>query len=423
MLDRRPNSVWPALVPLAAHNDPDSQIVAASGATLTFADGSEALCGTSGLWNVNLGYGNQHIADAVHEAMVRASYVSLFRYWSEDIEQAAVRLREVAGVDRYARVLFTTAGGSANDAVMKLARHFAILGGQPARKTVVGLKGSYHGLTYGAHALSGDDLGQSLYGVDSRQVRHVTPNDLDELERLVAATGDRIAAVIVEPILGSGAFALTDEYLQRLCELRNRHGFLIVADEVATGFGRTGLMFASESWPSPPDILIASKGLTNGTQAAAAILVGSRITDRFTGNESVFVHAETQAGTPVVGAAISATIDEFDRLSAIERSQQLAATLETELTALAAQHPSVLVTRGTGNFRAVAVADRDGQPQRDPASLAALRWSIRRAGAVVHPGADGFQLVPALTYTDEDVRSLFDAVRVGLQEYDDANLR
>ncbi|MFL0387952.1 daptide-type RiPP biosynthesis aminotransferase [Curtobacterium sp. 179-B 9B NHS] len=420
MTEPRANSVWPALVPLATHNDPGTQIVAASGTRLTFGDGTESLCGTSGLWNVNLGYGNEHIAEAVHEAMLRASYVSLFRYWSEDIEAAAAQLRDAAGPGRYARVLFTTSGGSANDAVMKLARHFAILDGQPARKTIVGLTGSYHGLTYGAHALSGDDLGQPLYGVDSRQIRHVTPNDLHELERLLSATGDRVAAVIVEPVLGSGAFPLNDEYVERLCALRDHHGFLLVADEVATGFGRTGQMFASESWPGSPDLLIASKGLTNGTQAAAAILVAERVTERFRGNESVFVHAETQAGTPVVGAAISATIDEFERSSVVDQARHLGRTLDAELDAIRAEYPSVLETRGLGNFRAVALADREGEPQREPTVLAGVRHSIRRAGAIVHPGPDGFQLVPALTYTDDDVQTLFAAVRSGLDEYDDA---
>ena len=139
----------------------------------------------------------------------------------------------------------------------------------------MGLKGSYHGTMYGSHALSGDDLLQSVYSVDRRSVRHVShSDDGEELEALLKREDSRVASVVVEPVLGSGAHPLSDAFISRILDLREEYGFLIVADEVATGFGRTGTMFATDEWAAPPDVLVLSKALTNGATGAAALLVG-----------------------------------------------------------------------------------------------------------------------------------------------------
>src|SRR5690606_29595988 len=170
--------------------------------------------------------------------------------------------------------------------------------GRTRRSLVVSLRGSYHGLTFGGFALTGEDLGQRLYGVDQRLVRHVRPNDTAELNALVSRAAKQIAAVVVEPVVGTGTIPLTDEYVAELLRLRAEHGFLLIADEVATGFGRTGSFFASQRWPEQPDLLITSKGLTNGTCPASAVIVSQRVADAFTEHDAVLSHAETQGATP-----------------------------------------------------------------------------------------------------------------------------
>src|SRR4051794_28494284 len=284
-----PAALWPALLPSEQRTRKDLCLVGASGHRVRFADGREALCGTSGLWNVNLGYGNEAVAEASARALRDASYLSVFRYSNAYAEAAADTLVDLAGRDRFGRVLFSTSGGAANDAVLKLVRQLHALTGEPGRRVVVGLRGAYHGLTYGGFSLTGENLGQQLYGVDPRFVRHVGPNDVAELTDLLAAAGERIAAVVVEPVLGSGTVPLDPDYLAALVALRAEYGFLLVADEVATGFGRTGPMFASSLWPAAPDILITSKGLTNGAAAAAAVLVSHRIARAFETSGQVFV--------------------------------------------------------------------------------------------------------------------------------------
>ncbi|WP_050514585.1 daptide-type RiPP biosynthesis aminotransferase [Streptomyces rimosus] len=408
--------LWPALLPVEHHGDDTLCAVSAQGVRVRFADGRELLDGSSGLWNTNLGYGNQAVARAAADALLDASYLSVFRYENAYARRAAAALIEACGPGHYARVLFSTSGGAANDLVMKVARHYHALRGEPRRKIVVGLRASYHGLTFGGFALTGEDLGQQVYGVDQRLVRHVTPNEPAELATLLARQGTQTAAVVVEPVLGTGAVPLTEEYVAELLRLRDAHGFLLVADEVATGFGRTGALFASERWPAPPDLLISSKGLTNGTSAAAVVVASRAVAAAFDEVGAVLSHGETQAGTPVTCAAILATLSEMQRLDAVAQGRRLAVRLDAELDELVAGHPLVSHTQGVGLFRSVRLITADGAPFPQ-AEVPALVGAIRAAGAIVHPGLNGVQLFPALTYTPAELSELLECVRAGLDAY------
>ena len=408
-------ALWPALLARADHLRDDLCLVGAKGHRVRFADGREALCGTSGLWNVNLGYGNEAVAEASARALRDASYLSVFRYSNTYARAAAETLVGLAGPDRFARVLFSTSGGAANDAVLKLVRHVHAIEGHSERRIVIGLRGSYHGLTYGGFSLTGENLGQQLYGVDPRFVRHVKPNAVDELNDILSALGDRVAAIVVEPVLGSGTVALDDAYVNALLALRSRHGFLLVADEVATGYGRVGPMFASSAWPDAPDVMLTSKGLTNGAAAASAILVSHRIARAFENSDQVLVHAETQAGTPASCAVISAVAEEFTRLDALGNGQRIAAVLDAGLTSLAARLPVPTSTAGRGLFRTLHAHAPDGAPVGS-AVVAQLITAVRAAGAVVHPGPGGIQLIPALTYSEAEVAELLGCVERGFAQ-------
>ncbi|MFJ6216957.1 daptide-type RiPP biosynthesis aminotransferase [Streptomyces sp. NPDC092296] len=408
-----PYPLWELLVPPSQYDRPERRTVGADGSRLRFEDGHEVMDATSGLWNVNLGYGNRAIAAAVHEAMLDASYLSLFRFGHRYALDAAARLVAAAGADHYRRVLYSTSGGSANDLVMKLARQYAVLNGDGRRRLVVGFKGSYHGLTYGAFAVSGEDLGQEMYGVDVRQVRHVSPDRPEELQRLMEREGHRVAAVVCEPVLGSGAHALSPEMLEALVKLRREYGYLLVADEVATGFGRTGPLFASSTWADAPDVLLTSKGLTNGTCASAAVLVSHQVASVFEQRDAILVHGETQAGTPPTCAAITATLDQFAELDALGRGAATAARLDTMLTDLVDTLPAATRATGAGCFRALHLADSDGVPF-DAARVQQVIARIREHGALVHPGPGCVQLIPPLTSTEADLDDLAAALRAGL---------
>lgn len=343
---------WVSLVRPSAAPGPESAVVSARGTAVQFADGIDAFCATSGLWNVPLGYGNEAIAEAVGYALREHSYASLFRRGHRYADAASERLLAVTG-GRYRRVIYSTSGGAANDAAMKLVRQFHVLRGEPQRRILIALEGSYHGLTAGAHALSGDALDQGRYGVDRRDIRHVRTDDGGaQLRSLIDREGARIAGMILEPVLGTGARVVPDDFLRTVHELRAHHGLLLIADEVATGFGRTGPRFASEMWPEAPDVLVLSKALSNGAAAVAVLLVGARITETFDESDALFVHGETQAGAPPSCAAILAALDEYERLDADGGFRRVSAALDRIEESLA-DHPRVAGFDGRGCFRAI----------------------------------------------------------------------
>lgn len=410
-----PRTQLPLWVPLVTQHDfpvKTHTAVSASGVHVTFEDKKQRICGKSGLWNANLGFGNTAIAEAIAGELAAASYVPLFRAAHRKAIEASRALLNLPA-HPFHRVIFSTSGGAANDAVMKLARQYFVLEGEPERKLMVGLKGSYHGLTYGSQALSGDELGQAVYGVDRRNIRHINFMDnAAELERLVQREGHRIAAVMVEPVLGSGAETVPDVFLQELMRHRKQHGFLVVADEVATGFGRVNGWFASDEWAEAPDVLVTSKGLTNGTSACAAVLVAHRITKSFDQHESVLVHGETQAGTPATCAAILSTIAEMNRLNHPVLTKQVSVGLDNLIVDLQGMK-GVGNSTGRGAMRGIKLHSNNGLPLSSNGVLAVVK-RIHKAGALVQPGPGRIQLLPALTYTEENFAELRAAIKTGL---------
>ncbi|MFJ6537878.1 daptide-type RiPP biosynthesis aminotransferase [Paenarthrobacter sp. NPDC091711] len=404
--------LWVPLVTQHDFNESSYTAVSADGVHVTFADGQRRLCAKSGLWNTILGYGNQRIAEAIAKELRTASYLPLFRTSHGKAVEASRALLSLPAQD-FQRVVFSTSGGAANDAAMKLARQYFVVNGQPERKLIVGLSGSYHGLTYGSQALSGDELGQAVYGVDRRNIRHIRfDDDAAELTRLMHREGHRIAAVIMEPVLGSGAESVSGAFVEEVIKHRNQHGFLLVADEVATGFGRVSGWFVSDTWPQQPDIIVTSKGLTNGTSACAALLIAQRVTQLFDATESIFVHGETQAGTPATCAAILSTVAEMKRLDHHTLNKQVAEGLNKLIEDLQ-RIPGVGNATGRGCMRGLKLHSRNGMPLSSEGVLAVVR-NIHQAGAMVQPGPGRIQLLPALTYTEENFEELQAAVEAGL---------
>lgn len=409
---RTQSPLWVPLVTQHSFDEASYTAVSADGVHVTFEDGRKRICAKSGLWNTNLGYGNQQIADSIANELRTASYLPLFRSAHRKAAEAAGALLTLPA-HSFHRAVFSTSGGAASDAAMKLARHYFVLNAQPERKLIVGLDGSYHGLTYGSQALSGDELGQAVYGVDRRNIRHIRfDDDGAELNRLMLREGHRVAAVILEPVLGSGAESVPGAFIEEVIKHRDQHGFLLVADEVATGFGRVNGWFASDEWPQQPDIVVTSKGLTNGTSACAALLVAQRVTQRFDTTEAIFVHGETQAGTPATCAAILSTIAEMKRLDHHTLNKQVAEGLGTLMEDLR-RLPSVGNSTGRGCMRGLKLHSRNGLPLSSEGVLAVVR-SIHQAGAIVQPGPGRIQLLPALTYTEENFEELQAAMEAGL---------
>ncbi|AXL13487.1 aspartate aminotransferase family protein [Microbacterium foliorum] len=412
-------SLWTSLLPADANFTDERIAVGAAGHRVEYLDGSTRLCATSGLWNVPLGYGNPAITDAVSKAMRDASYLSLFRAPHRYAADAADALIELADATRYERVIFSTSGGAANDIAMKLARQYWAQKGSASRNIVVGLTGSYHGTMYGGHALSGDDLMQAAYAVDRRSVRHVPYDDGGaRLDTLLAREGSRVAAVVVEPVLGSGAYPVPAEFIERLMTLRDKYGFLIVADEVATGFGRTGRMFATDGWSVAPNVMILSKALTNGAMGAAAVLVDARVSREFIKGGWTFVHGETQAGTPACAAAILAVIGELRAIDVESTTQALGSDLRRIAEGLKDDGRVAGIT-GEGCFLGLELR-HDGGTEYTGAEILDLVSTIADHGVLVQPGPSSIELIPAYGFSIDELEELEAALRSGLRQYADA---
>ena len=404
--------VWLAMTHLPSFPDGGLTIVRAEGVWVWDDTGRRYLSGNSGLWNVSCGYADPRIVDAVCRQLTRLSYGTLFRSANDVAVHLAERLLEL-GPPGMARVFYACSGSSAIDHTIKLVTRWQRLCGRPQRDLVVGLEGSYHGTTYGALGLTGEDLGQSEYAVELGRFRHVPPNDVAALQDLVRREGDRLAAIIVEPVLGTGCIPLDAEFVGALAETCDARDCLLVADEVATGFGRTGRMFASEAWGRPPDLLLLSKAINSGYLPMAAVLVGERVARAFDEADIVFASGETGAGHPAACAAALATLDVMRDDDLVARASAAGERLRAGLEELEA-HPLVAGQRGMGLMRSLLLRRADGDPIDGGEMLHAVA-AVREEGAIVHPEPRGLGLLPPLVISEDELDELLDCVARGLE--------
>lgn len=391
-----------------------AEAVGARGNTIAFADGSEALCGISGLWNASLGYGNLAVAAAMNEANLNAATLPIFRRGSSYARTAAARLLDFAQPHEYASVFFSTSGSSALDAAVKLSRQFHNIAGKPQRRRILSFTNSYHGVTMGAMAVTGSYLLQDVYQIDQRLHIKIPYDDQGALDIVMKRFGSEIAAVIMEPVLGSGTMPVPGSIVESVYEYRESEGFLIVADEVATGFYRTGPKFASHQWHQP-DVMVLSKAMTNGTCAASALLLGQDVVDAFCESQQVFWHGETQAGSPQTCAAIVATLEEIERQNVRESSARVGERLAEFVAGLEKLSPRVKGF-GRGAFRAVQLFAEDGELVGND-EIFKLVGECRRRGAIIQPSPSALQFVPALTYSDADLEVLFARIESVVVDY------
>src|SRR6201999_1686458 len=223
------------------------------------------------------------------------------------------------------RVFYSDSGSTAVEVALKMAYQWWVQRGEPGRTGFIGLENAYHGDTLGAVSVGGIETFHSLYRpllFDTWQAR---AGDAEHMERLLEEYGDRVAAVIMEPLIQGAAGMLTmpSGFLARVRELCDRHGVLLICDEVATGFGRTGAMFACQREDVSPDLMCVGKGLTGGYLPLAATLTTDAIYEGFLGRPDelrTFFHGHTFTGNPLGCAAGIATLQTFERGPTVERS-------------------------------------------------------------------------------------------------------
>jgi beta-alanine--pyruvate transaminase len=391
-------------------------------------EGRRVLDGCSGLFCTPLGHGRREIADAVHAQLLELDYTPTFTRAHPKAFELAARIAELTppGLDR---VFFTNSGSEAVDSAMKIALAYHRARGEGQRTMFVSRERAYHGVNFGGVALSGlvrnrETFGPGVPGVVHMRHTHSPENRFargqpekggelaDDLARLGALHGfANIAAVFVEPIAGStGCLPPPRGYLERVRELCDAHGILLVFDEVITGWGRTGQPFAAQTFGVTPDLITMAKALTNGAQPMGAVAVKRAVHDAIVERGPLhapeFFHGYTTSAHPAACAAALATLALYDAERSFAQARALAPYFQERVFSLC-DLPAVADVRGFGLLAGVDVRARDGAP-----GLAGHEAQKRLFDAGLHLKAtgDALLLAPAFVTTraqvDETVGTL-----------------
>jgi beta-alanine--pyruvate transaminase len=356
-------------------------LASAKGMFYTSVDGREILDGTGGLWCCNAGHGRDRIVAAVQQQIATMDFAPTFQMGHPLPFKVAERLAAIAP-DGMNRVFFTNSGSESVDTALKIALAYHRSRGEGQRTRFIGREKGYHGVGFGGISVGGlpnnrKFFGPLLPGVD--HMRHtldiarnafskgLPPNGIElaeDLERMVALhDASTIAAVIVEPIAGSAGVVIPpDGYLKRLREICDKHGILLIFDEVITGFGRVGKAFAAQRFGITPDLITCAKGLSNGSVPMGAVIAADKIHDAFmTGPAGAIelFHGYTYSGHPLACAAALATLDIYAEENLFEKAIELESYWQDAIHSLKGL-PNVIDIRNFGLIGAIELASREG---------------------------------------------------------------
>ena len=379
----------------------------AEGTSLISADGRRFIDGVSSLWCNVHGHRHPLIDAALTEQLGRVAHTTMLGLSHPGAAQLAARLVEIAPPGM-TRVFYSDSGSTATEIALKMAfQYWQQRGGQHVRRTsFVHLRDSYHGDTIGSVSVGGIELFHATYRPLLFRAHAAEPGDAADLERILARHEEEVAAVIVEPLVQGAAGVLVHPpgYLARVRELCDRFGTLLICDEVATGFGRTGTMFACEQERVVPDMLCLAKGLTGGYLPLAATLTSERIYEGFLGDQDefrTFFHGHTYTGNPLACAAALASLDAFRRERTLLRLQPKIRLLH-QLLDFVAEMPEVAEVRGRGLMAGIDLGEHD------PALRMGHRVALeaRKRGAIIRPLGDVVVLMPPLAIRKGELRRL-----------------
>jgi len=381
------------------------------GIRLWDVEGREYLDAFSGLMNVNVGYGRETFGDIAREQLSRLHFSPMFfgRAVAPAIELASALAEVLPAPVR--RLHFTSSGSEANETAIKLARLYFHALGEPERTVVISRRNSYHGMTYAAMAATGIDSYHQGFGPVPPGFVHIAPDSAEALEAEILRQGPgRVAAFLAEPIaLPAGVWVPGDDYWPAVRRICDKHGVLLICDEVVTGFGRTGALFASEHWGIAPDLLTMAKGLTSGYAPLGAVAMSDAVGDVIEQELPVLMHGFTSSGHAVSCAIalenLRILLDE--RLS--ERAAERGAALRARLReAIDDRH--LREVRGLGLMTAVELRGEDGAVDLG----ARVIDPILARGVMVRPYGNAIVVGPPLVIDERDVEVIAHHVAGGV---------
>ena len=391
-------------------------------------EGRQVLDGAAGLWCVNAGHARPKIVKAIQEQAAEMDFAPPFQMGHPKAFELAERLVKLAP-SGLSKVFFTNSGSEAVETALKMAIGYHRARGEGQRTRLIGRERGYHGVNFGGISVGGlvanrKMFGSLLPGVDHIRHTHDPRNAFtqgqplhgaelaDDLERLVALhDASTIAAVIVEPVAGStGVLVPPQGYLERLRAICDKHGILLIFDEVITGFGRLGAPFAATKFGVTPDLMTVAKGLTNGAVPMGAVFAKQHVHDAFmNGPEQAieFFHGYTYSGHPLACAAALATLDLYRDESLFERAKALEPKWCDAMMTLKGL-PNVLDIRCVGLTGAIDLASIPGSPGLR--GWNAIDHSFHEAGIMLRLAGDTIELTPPLIVSEAQIGEIVDKV-------------
>ena len=406
-------------------------ITGASGHHYTAADGSKIYDMFSGLWTSGVGHCHPKIVEAVQKQVASLDYCMSFQLSNDIAFELAERVVDLAP-DGFSNCFFTNSGSESVETALKIALGYHRARGEGNRTRLIGREKGYHGVNFGGMSVGGIVANRKIFsanlmpGVDHlRHTLDIEKNAFsrglpkhgielaDDLERLAQLhDGSNIAAVIVEPVSGSaGVLPPPDGYLQKLRDICDRHGILLIFDEVITAFGRLGKGTAAERFGVTPDIITTAKGLTNGVIPMGGVLVQQHVYDAFMQGPEHMVeifHGYTYSGHPVAAAAGLATMDVYKEEGIFEQAAELESTFADILHSFD-NHEKVIDVRNFGMLGSIELAPREGAP--GARGLEIPKKSFWDEKLVVRNGMDTLQFSPFLNSNVDEMQASFEGIR------------
>ncbi len=397
-------------------------------------DGRKVLDGQAGLWCVNAGHARSRIVEAVQKQVAELDFAPTFQMGHPLPFTLANRLLELLP-DSFDHVFYSNSGSEAVDTALKMALAYHRARGEGTRRVLIGRERGYHGVGFGGISVGGIPANRKTFGQLLPQVDHLSATYnlehqrhsrgepawgghlAEELEKIIMLHDpSNVAAVIVEPVSGSAGVLLPPKgYLQRLREICDKHGVLLIFDEVITGFGRLGHPFAMQRFGVEPDMITAAKGITNGVVPMGAVFCRNNIYQAFADGPDYMMelyHGYTYSGHPLACAAALATLDVYQEEGLLTRAQHLE-TLWGDAVASLKDHPHVIDTRSIGLIGAIELASRPGAPGRR--ALDAHIQCFER-GLLVRMTGDILALSPPLILDENHIDQIFSTVGAVLKE-------
>lgn len=404
-------------------------------------DGKKYIEGMAGLWSVAVGFNEPRIADAAFKQMQELPFYHTFTHKSNipSIRLAQKLVSLTNGL--MSQAFFTNSGSEANDTIVKMVWYYHNAIGKPEKKKIIARKGGYHGVTVASGSLTGLPanhggfdlpIDRILHTESPHWYRNAKPNESEEdfatrlaqeLEALILAEGpDTVGAFIGEPVMGAGGVIVPPKtYWEKIQEVCRKYDLLIIADEVITGFGRTGPMFASEKYGIKPDFMTLSKQLTSSYMPLAAVMLNEKVANAIanhSGTLGSFGHGYTASGHPVATAVALENIAIIEDKNLIENAVKSGEVMQQRLRALA-DHPLVGEVRGVGLIAGVElVINKETKERFDPPGKAgALMMQIaQEKGLIIRGIQDTAAFCPPLIITVEEVNKMVDIFEETLNE-------